>query len=186
VSDLDYEDTDTRDEVEARVDAGDGLDPNDVCSFRTHNIESPPCPHHPVGKRVLGGVDLDACEYHYAQGGYLTDDAMRYYGRQAIARMNRDAAESARRLGIEPEDRTAWPTRCERCGVPIFTGNSTGKCAECNMAEDAPTFPWNLDRHSYAPTVCGECGAECLSNWCSRCGRTIIGGQADGLDGTGT
>lgn len=48
-----------------------------------------------------------------------------------VERANREAAESHARLGIDVTEHRQYPTNCSTCGAWLFTGNTTGQCAEC-------------------------------------------------------
>lgn len=160
-------------EVERRVEAGDYLDPTLACAFRIlDRDDSAPCPQEATDERVHNGIGLPACPYHLRHGGTLTNAGMVNYVRAQIARVNRDAADSARRLGIDPSEvgHLSFPTHCDSCGMRLFTGNTSGRCADCNEA--TLPFPWKQDRHTYTRTACPTCGTLC-DGWCARCSKAV-------------
>lgn len=55
-----------------------------------------------------------------------------------VERINREAAESRARLGIDAPEHQ-HPTLCEGCGCRLFAGNTSGRCADCYVDTDDPT-----------------------------------------------
>lgn len=174
---IDYDPTDEATaEQERRIDAGDALDPTLGCSFRILDRHtSPPCPQEATARRVVNDVEVPACSFHNESGGVLNTEALRTYGRAMVARMNQEAAESALRLGLDPADigHARFPTNCDNCAAPLFTGNTSGLCWKCN--EQTLPYPWKTDRFVYTATTCPDCGGSCWHDgWCPACGRTVI------------
>lgn len=122
------------DPAEARIDSGDGLDSSRACSFLEGvDTTGDPCPHEATDTREISGIEMAACVFHAKSGGFLNHAAHSRYGRELIAQRNREAVESAKRLGIEPgtEGHHSYPRQCSKCGCLLFTGNSNGLCSEC-------------------------------------------------------
>lgn len=114
---------------EARIDAGDLLDPAEVCSFRERlAVSGLPCAHHATGVRTMNDVDFPACDYHRVAGGFLTDDGRRRLALGLVAAQNVDASAS---IVTDDGERVTFATICAGCGRSLFPGNTSGRCSEC-------------------------------------------------------
>lgn len=132
-------------EQEARVDAGDGLDMADRCGFMDEGIDTS-CPHEAVDERVLEGVGVKACAYHYQHGGTVAPEAAADWRRKAIALVNREAAAAASRIGVDDTKHLPFARLCSGCGTPLFTGNTSDLCSSCfpDPSELVGTV-WSID-----------------------------------------